>query len=292
MLQPQLLADLPESRVLRGRGLLARFLFALPCSLVGTRWYQDRAIDPNARQAYRQVVHAICAIRAPIASGGEAGRYALCLQGLALAEWKRFHDTIERRQGDGGDLGGLSDWASKLAGAVARIAGGMHLVEHARDRAWDTPISPATMAAAVTIGDYLVEHAKAAYGLMNDTSDMALARRILGWIERRIDRGEGTEFSLRDLHQDIRRDRPENLVPGLHILGEHGYIRELPAPARKLGRPPSQRYVVNPILLGAPQSPRNAPKVPEEESSVGFVVDSPTSETNDGTGRPKMEVVL
>jgi hypothetical protein len=52
----------------------------------------------------------------------------------------------------------MTDWGGKLAGAIVRIAGLLHLAGHARD-GWDRPITLATLEAAIEIGDYYTHHA-------------------------------------------------------------------------------------------------------------------------------------
>ena len=203
----------------RGRGLLGRFLYSLPPSNLGNRPNgKARAIDPTVVHGYAAVVSAMLA--QPL---GEDPR-ALPLRGQARAEWVRFADAIEYRLREEGDLRPLADWASKIAGAVARIAGCLHACEHAHGRPENVPISPETVAAAVAIGSYFVSHAQAAYGVMGDSPTMALARRISGW----LDRHGRTEFSRSDLYQAIRTDSPDDLKPALRLLEQRSIIRELP----------------------------------------------------------------
>ncbi len=75
----------------------------------------------------------------------------------------------------------MTDWGGKLAGAIVRIAGLLHLAEHARD-GWDRPITLATLEAAAEIGDYFTHHAKAAYDTIGADPATAAARAILQWL--------------------------------------------------------------------------------------------------------------
>ncbi len=266
MAQPEVLTDLAGVQGGRGKGLIARFLFSLPECNLGRRFYRERPIDPVAQSRYRQCLRDL--LLPPLPQKPRPIRPSR----EALAVWVAFHDSVEVRLGVQGDLRPIADWASKLAGAIARIAGGFHVVEHRAGRPEDVPISAATMQAAVSLGHYFIAHAKAAFALMEDSEEMKLARRIMGWIERH----SLEEFSLADCHQDIRMERSSQLVPGLRLLEERNIIRPLAAPPKKgPGRPGSTRYAVNPMLAEALQP---VPPVPSEDNFLNILNPSPHSE--------------
>ena len=248
MVQPEILSDLCRIQGARGRGLLGRFLYALPACNLGTRLYGERPVDGACRLRYHGIVRQ--ALSHPVL---EAPRL-LHLTPQAFELWREFHDQVERRLAEGEDLHDLADWASKAAGAVARIAGALHVAENAQGRPDNLSVPPETMQAAIEIGHYFVAHAKSAFALMVDPPDVRLARRILGWIERK----EPGEFSLRDCHQAIRVARPADLHPGFAVLEEHGYLRPLAPPSRKgPGRPSGTRWAVNPCACNPSQNARN-----------------------------------
>lgn len=259
VVQPEVLSDLSKVPGARGRGLLARFLYSLPNCELGFRFYRDRPIDQSVQLRY----HA--AIRDTLGHPMLEEPRALRLSAEALDLWREFHDAIERRMAEGEDLHGLADWASKMAGATARIAGNLHVAATARARPDDAPISAEIMCAAIDIGHYFVAHAKSAFALMLDPPDVQLARRILGWIERR----RPAEFSVRDCHQAIRLNRPSDLNPGLLVLEEHGFVRSIEKTQRKAaGRPPGSRFAVNPRIWN---DSRNAQNGRADDHAVGYV---------------------
>jgi len=129
--QPDVLTSLAHHPSFRGRGFLARVLFALPIHQVGTRFYQDRPISRAATDAYATALQTVLQLPKASSPSEPGKRHTLRLEGEAKEVWKCFHDAIERRMADGRDLAGIRDWASKLPGAVARIAGGLHMIEHA-----------------------------------------------------------------------------------------------------------------------------------------------------------------
>jgi len=244
--QPDVLTSLADTPAFRGRGLLGRFLYALPDNLVGTRLYQNRRPDAAVRRRYEGMVHSLLAL--PAASDEDPGlRHVLRLEGSALDVWAQYADDTERRQSDGGDLAGIRDWGSKLAGAVARIAGGLHLVEQSgRPCPWTAPIAPETVAAAWAVGEYLTHHALAAFGQMGADPHQALARRLLRWVKRT----NTTVFKLSECQQAHRNlSSMDDIAPALSVLCHRGYLRQQEADRRDgAGRPKSPLYLVNPLL--------------------------------------------
>ena len=122
----------------------------------------------------------------------------------------------------------MTDWAGKLAGAVARIAGVLHCIEHVskeagEKRPWDGAIDDQTVDRAVEIGGYLIFHARAAYAEMGNDPKVEEAKYVLRWIERK-----GVDaFSKRDAFEGTkgRFYRVTALEPALDLLVAHEYIR-------------------------------------------------------------------
>jgi hypothetical protein len=255
--QPEVIRVLADRPGFRGRGLLGRFLYALPTSLIGTRKYQNRPVDPVARQTYAVVIRSILQMPDVTAPDGKQAYHVLNLAGSALDVWAEYADGVETAQADGGVLAGIRDWASKLAGAVARIAGGLHLVKHYRhEKPWTIPISRETVLAAWAIGEYLQAHALAAFAMMGADPNVSMAQRLLQWIERQ----QQPQFSLRDCHQHHRNvTRPDDLLPALKILEGRGFIRRLPQAQRTgPGRRQSPAFEVHPKLAADTQNAQNS----------------------------------
>jgi hypothetical protein len=149
-----------------------------------------------------------------------------------------------------GDLGAISDWSGKLAGALLRITGILHLAEHSNYHyPWEVEVSEEVMRNALQFAPYLIEHAKAAYGMMGANPALEGAKHILEWIRRRGAR----QFSKRDLYNETRSRFPQvkDLDPSLTLLVEHEYIRseESYGEEPKRGRPSSPVFQVNPLLF-------------------------------------------
>jgi replicative DNA helicase len=275
--QPEVLRGLAGRPGFGGRGLLARFLYSLPASLVGRR-------QPGA----------------PPVPEAVADRYALELQALAASLNGRSRDegppllTLDQEAGElllaferdleprlaagSGDLAHLAGWAAKLAGATCRLAALLHLASHLRD-GWAQPIHSDTFAAAVRLAGYLVEHARAVFDLMGADPRVEDARWLLDWISRT----DQVQFSRRDAHVAAPRGRfrkAADLEPALGLLEEHGWLRRVDAdpPGPKGGRPSSPRFLVNPLPRATEPTEPTKPHPPTGSvGSVGFVARGDTS---------------
>ncbi|MGD0660208.1 MAG: YfjI family protein, partial [Syntrophorhabdales bacterium] len=97
----------------RGKGLLARFLYARCKSQVGYRERQTASISATLRQTYLN--HIFSLMDVPFADA------TLRLSQDAQIVWDDFYNDVEREMRREGSLFYLPDWGSKLPGAVARI---------------------------------------------------------------------------------------------------------------------------------------------------------------------------
>jgi hypothetical protein len=196
---------------------------------------------------------------------------ALLALGLAAGELLLgFERELEPRLAAGsGDLAHLAGWAAKLAGATCRLAGLLHLAEHLRD-GWARPISAATFAGAARLAGYLIDHARAFFDLMGTDPRIEDARWLLDWITRT----NQAQFTRRDAHRAAPRGRfpkAADLDPTLGLLEEHGWLRRVDADASGLkgGRPPSPRFLVNPLHPSTELTEPTQPHSPAGSVSSG-----------------------
>jgi replicative DNA helicase len=164
---------------------------------------------------------------------------------------EQFASGVEPRLAEFGDLGSMTDWAGKLVGAVARIAGLLHMARWAADRTgWIIPVNRETVADAIGLGNYFVAHAKIAFAEMGADPAVEDARYVLRWLEAHIEARRGLTVSRHDIHQGTRArfKRMADLEPALRLLEEYGYIRVRVTEDRTgAGRKPGPVYDVNPL---------------------------------------------
>lgn len=255
--QPGVIRQLAEKPEFRERGLPARFLYGMPFTWVGSRKIAAPPLPDTVRAAYQRCVRAILELPRFKGPDGDSLSKELGLSPEAGAALRAFEERLEPRLGEHGDLGHVADWAGKLAGAICRVAGLLHLSEHAKGKApWDTTVAGETMAAAIRMSeDFFIPHALTAFAAMGADPALEAARKLLGWVERNTK----TSFSLRDAHQDLRKHHltPPQLEKAALLLVEHGYLRPAPPePKPGTGRPPAARFLVNPRWT--PQNPQKA----------------------------------
>jgi replicative DNA helicase len=285
--QPDVLAGLASKPGFRGRGLLGRFLYALPPSLLGTRRIAPPAVPDNVRTAYDAKIEALLGISVNSDDRGQFIAHELKLSPAARRRLAEFQQQVEMRLGESGDLGHMTDWGGKLVGAAARIAGVLHMAQHvpealrapdtavhAASESWKGNVADSTIEAAVRLADYyLVPHAKAAFAQMGADPAVEGAQRVLRWIKRSGVRA----FSKRDAFQATKGcfKRVKELDPALEVLGEHGYLRDEPESDKRPGpgRKASPRFEVNPRVFEASgdsedtENSENPPRHPDEPRS-------------------------
>lgn len=245
--QPEVLDALNRIDGADGRGLLARFLYSRPVSLVGHRNLTPDLLDEQVAATYAKHLGGLT-----LALADWSDPALLQLSPEADAVLLAFQKVTESRLGPDGPLAPVVKWASKRDGAVARIAGLLHLAAHPED-GWHKPIEASTMAAATELGNYFTAHALDVFTVMTAGPAHESAVTVLAQLVS----SNPTQFTKRELYRSLRpADFPEigDLDPALALLEEHGWIRQLPPPPRssKGGRPPSPRYETHPrIARGA-----------------------------------------
>lgn len=258
MAQPDILHCIGRNPALRGRGLPARFLFANPVSLVGHRVVNAPPVKEDLRRSYHERLRRLLNLRPFSMEGKYPAPMVLELSAEAHDVLANLEANLEPRLGAAGDLGAIADWGGKLVGAVARIAGLLHVADHADLQTPTTPvfaatqipttISEKTVSRAIQIGHYLIPHAKSAFSEMELDKDLADARYLLRWVERH---GQPS-FTVREAFEATkgRFHRVAKLEKPLWILVEHHYLREQSAAVHcGPGRPRSPVFEVNPDLF-------------------------------------------
>jgi hypothetical protein len=240
--QPDTLRTL-TSRELQERGLVARFLFSLPSPKVGTRLDTSPPPIPEiSKNIYGKMVTRLLNLR-----GFErGGAHTLSLSSEALTHFDEFYVSVEKRLADGGDLRQMRAWGGKLVGHIVRIAALLHLADCCDDetRGIRPAIPGETFHRATLLTEYLVTHARRAFGIMTETGEVNAARKALAWIRKQ----EARTFSTRELHRGINRNGKfcDVAEPALRVLEDHGYVRLAPKSGK--GRP-TEKYEVHPEVF-------------------------------------------
>lgn len=236
--QPGVLNGMMSNDTFRGRGLTARFLYSMPKSYLGIRSFHTEPIPDATKTEYAALIRSLLEVdckEEPISLSEEA---TSVLQALYLDNESRL--CTDRAE--------IADWAGKYVGAVLRIAGLLHAAQHHGFLDF-TEVSKETMENAVRIGEYFMDHAKAAYALMGADPVNKQGEYLLSAIKR----DQVSEFSRRDAMRLCRRFKTaDSLQPVLNRLCEYGYIAPKPTePVFGAGRRPSEVYLTNPTVLAS-----------------------------------------
>ena len=242
--QPSVIAGLASTPAFRTLGLLSRFLYSLPRSRVGGRQADPAPVTDAVRSEYGRVVRAIAEIAEAFDDQGELIARPIPLTDAARRSLIAFKAEIEPRLGPGGDLQTMADWGNKLPGLVARLAGILHVGDHA-ESAFGVPIEIGAVERALAIGRYAIEHAQVAFGLMGADPATTLAKHIWAWC-RRWDKVVMTRHAM---HRAMQRrvQRVTDLDAAIAVLVERSLLREVDdfRPHRP-GRPSSPLFEINP----------------------------------------------
>lgn len=283
--QPEVMRSFGQNNIFRSEGLLARFLYALPKSTVGSRKVDTEPVPDSLRSLY---THCLLNIlenmhsentgnsgisAAPSRDSGNSVKNPLIddsnyiiyieISKTGKTLFLDFKGWIEPQLGPYGAFAAIADWANKLSGAVLRIAGLLHMADYAAYNSHysQNEISEATIARAIRFAQYLIPHAQAAYAEIGADPAVESARLVLRWIEKTAPR----TFSKRDCYQGVKGTlkRADDLDPVLSLLCDHGYIREQETIERAgPGRKPSPNYDVNPMVVSSAHNSHYAQNTP------------------------------
>jgi hypothetical protein len=244
-IQPSVVAKYQAtSPELRGRGFFARFMPSVPQSLVGTRTHGNRTHPGPEADEYRDRLHALAdtmAATLPV---------QLTPNDAAAAMFYRWCDSMEVQLLPGQRLAALHDASSKIKSSVLRVAGLLTLAEGEF-----RSIDQVTMAHAIEVGDYWIEHALYVEGAseateVEDEHAVRMARAIVEFARAK----EVLELEPRQVYLSRRRGLNlrgvEDLAPGFDLLITRGWARLTEGSVGDIGVPRVKvRARLDPVAL-------------------------------------------
>lgn len=226
--QPVILEDAAKSKAMVERGLLARFLFAVPPSLLGTRDDEGAPYDIDAMRAWREAVEDLHEFASKLEPDGQGDLPLLVLTARARAQHVRFCGWIERRlHPDDGDLGNMPGWAAKHKARALRLAGLLHLIGGGR---LVDEVSEQTMLASIEICRWAVGHAVAVFqagGILQE--EESRCADVIAWLHKK----RPEKFTTREAIRGIRKKWLTDggvlaLADVLNRLCEDGHLTSTP----------------------------------------------------------------
>jgi hypothetical protein len=254
--QPDVILGLADQPSLRGRGFLARFLYAIPASRLGLRAVAPAPVPKTVANAYRHLMARLWELPGSSDAAGRPSPNLLFLSREADQAVQAFETWVEPQLAEGEELSYLAGWAAKLAGAVVRIAGTFHVVSALTEgRPWQGTIDQETVRRAIRLGrEYLLPHALAAFSAMGADPRTEPARWVLRWLRSQYSQYSQSApltLSRSQIHQGNRRkfEPVETLDPVLDLLVKHRYLRRKPDSGRPGRGYRSPAYEVNPAVF-------------------------------------------
>ena len=175
--------------------------------------------------------------------------HVLMFDDEAYGIWKDHQRRVEVQLREFGRFAGMTDWAGKLPGAVARLAGLMHCAQFTLepDGPAGRPIDADTIQRAVCLGELMAEHALIVFDLMSDNGALESARKVWGYIRSNA----MSEFTFSEIWHPLRGTfkTSKDIEPAVEMLLDHYLI--LPAEDKPLGRAGrrGRRFLVSPKAL-------------------------------------------
>lgn len=249
--QPDVIRGMGGNRSFRGRGLLGRFLYALPPSPLGHRKTKPDPVDAFTAANYENLIRRLHGL-----AESDDRVHTLRLSSEAADRFDCWQAEVEPWLANEGPLVGITDWGGKLCGLTARLAAVIHLAKwvgaHVNPIATDAEVELESVEAAVAIAKWAIPHARASIGLMaGDDGAVIDADAILTWLRRR----EAAEVSRRDIGQQFRSrfdNDQKRLDRALETLMDRGWLREVGDHVGRPGRP-SLRFACHPWVANPPR---------------------------------------
>lgn len=264
--QPGVFADTLSNPAMDEQGFAARFLVAVPASMLGSREIDPPGLDRSALAAWADSLERLAAMPIPEMAPGDIFPTQLELSPAARRMHVAYENDIEPRLSPlRGDIGQMTGWGGKHVGRVLRLAGLLHL---AAGHGADQPVEEAAMRAAIIIGNWSIEHAiRASVGIADragaaDDDDSCVDARCTYVLEV-LRRAKQTEpgFGVEPLRaKEIRRKARAKwataaaMAPVLDQLVERSHLLAVSG-ADQRGRP-WIGYVLNPLITNMPGGDR------------------------------------
>jgi hypothetical protein len=223
MIQPDKYLQAARHPGLRASGALARIFPVWLPSLVGTRFEEpdEAGFQAELLSPYYRMVKAL--LTKPEREEPHRAR----LSPEAKEMRRVLHNEIEREMAEDGDFADVKDIASKATSQTVKLALVLHVATNPAvlDGA-ESEISEETWRQAEALGLYFLRQAIASQRSADEDATLALARRILAWMQREAVTKGKRLFSFAELQQSSPRPRPKakELEAIMAVLVDHRQV--------------------------------------------------------------------
>ncbi|MFY4776924.1 YfjI family protein [Metabacillus sp. RGM 3146] len=229
----------------QGRGLMARFLYALPNDFRGYRKSRPKPIPKEIRKEYQKDLISLFEVL-------EDQELTLSISEEADSLFIDFQERIEHKLRDHGDLADILEWGGKIVGNMAPLLGLIHLANHIKHPPTiPNEIDAITTKKCLMLEDYLIEHPKAAFGFMKANQNTEEAIYVLKVIQKKNEKGldkynANLPIPFRGIQQNVKyRMNSRKLHSVIQELEDRGYVRKFDK--QESGNKPKQYLILNPF---------------------------------------------
>ena len=209
MIQPQPFKQVLENADLSGKGLLQRFIFAVPQSNVGNIPFYAPKVPEKVAAAYNSL---ICELLRKNDSTA-----ALTFDREAVRLLEDYHALLQKKLSPDGMFAGLEEFASKQFAKVLRIAALLHLCEHSENE----QITGHTAMNAISIGLWIENQAAAALEADMITDTEKNAKYVL----RKLQKSSESVLTRRDIQRRCKRLNIDDLLEALSYLDDMNILK-------------------------------------------------------------------
>lgn len=231
MAQPDVSRMMLSNAILLEQGLLSRCLVTWPASTAGTRLYREVDLSQSPElKAYNRRMFELLRMPLPMREGArnELSPRQLALDQDAKRLWITFHNDVEKKLADGGELAAIKGLANKAPEHAARLAAVLAV--------FDIPacqsIGLQSMKAGIKLVTHYIQEAQRLFGSGIADLQMVAAEKLLAWLRQRKDsKGQPDRYvSLVEIYQrGPNAIRTAKAARALMLeLEKHGYVAPYP----------------------------------------------------------------
>jgi hypothetical protein len=224
---PLVARNLLADGLAKDQGILSRFLSGEPLSTIGSRLYEEEAVeDTPAYQIYAALLeNAWEKVEQSLLNDPESRRQGLVLRNIPLAPeakglWVRFYNHIETNLK--GDLEPITGFAAKLPDYTLRLAGVLTLFANPEAGY----IGKEYVESAIALAQFYGNEALRLVGGYRIPRTLARAQEVLTWIITRTQGRNPRLVYLAEVYQagpsEVRSAKAAREV--LRLLEEHNYL--------------------------------------------------------------------
>ena len=246
-LQPTVLSEIGKTSGFWDKGLVQRFLWSMPVSVLGYTKAEGKAdtIPAQLENDYRNVVRKFAeeCIR-PRYEQTEINPITLGYSPEAAALKQSYEEENILKIRVGGDLENHHSWGGKFKGHFNRLAGLVHIAKELQsvNSGNVPPITVEAVENACLLWDYFTAHSLAVANELQADPGVNDARYLV----KRLSVVKGGVVTKRDIMRLAQRFKTvDRLEPALRTLEKHNYIKEVSQTNGQNGRP-SEIYFLHP----------------------------------------------